>query len=73
VRAARLAKPSLVLVVLALPLVLVVLARYCSSLAPTPTAGFDRAWPLPCCKTHISSVSDVSHVCCKCFIWMLQK
>jgi hypothetical protein len=37
-------------------------------------------WPLPtrvswltCCKRMCSSVSDVLDVCCKCFIWMLQK
>jgi hypothetical protein len=58
-RAACLAEPSLVLVVLAPPLVLVVVARCRSTPALTPTARFDRPWPLPCCKMHVSSVSDV--------------
>jgi hypothetical protein len=64
-RVAHLAEPSLVLValvvvVLAPPLVLVVLALCCSSPATTPTAGFVRPWPPRCCKTHVSSISDVS-------------
>jgi hypothetical protein len=63
-RAACLAEPSLVLVVpvvvvLAPPLVLVVVACCRSTPALTPTARFDRPWPLPCCKMHVSSVSDV--------------
>jgi hypothetical protein len=37
--------------------------------APTPTPGIDR---LQTPLTYVSCVSDISVVCCKCFIWMLQ-
>jgi hypothetical protein len=49
-----------------LVLVLMVLPHHRSSPTPAPTARIDRPQPPLCCKTHVSSVSDVSYVCYKC-------